>query len=312
MARACYIGGFGRSGTTLLERILAQTTGACALGEVAWLWDRGLRSDEICGCGQHFSRCEFWQAIGQEAFGGWHRIDAVAVEQLRRSIDRMRMAPALALHRPTRRRAREYSDHVAAVYDAALVISGSSIVIDSSKHPASAFALRSNPRIDLKVVHLVRDSRGVAYSWTKTMLRPEAADTSPLRLMQRYAPWRSAVLWDLHNLEFSMLRAIPGACRTLRYEDFLERPIQTIGELAGFIGAEANPSPTFLDERTVSLGSAHQISGNPTRLRTGRTELREDDAWRSALPIRSRSSVSVLTLPLLVRYGYLRSKPGPR
>jgi hypothetical protein len=308
MAQACYIGGLGRSGTTLLERILAQTTGACALGEVVWVWQRGLVGDEMCGCGQRFSRCDFWQSIGREAFGGWDRIDAMAVDELRRSIDHMRNVPALALLERTRRRGREYSDYVAAIYDAAREITGASVVIDSSKHPALAFALRSNPRIDLKVVHVVRDSRGVAYSWTKTMVRPEASEASPIRLMYRYAPWRSAVLWDLHNLEFAMLRAIPGASRTLRYEDLLARPLQTIEELAGFIGAEADPSHTFLDARTVALEPAHQISGNPMRLRTGPIELREDNAWRSALPTRSRRAVSVLTLPLLFWYGYLRPK----
>ena len=27
------------------------------------LWERGLRRDELCGCGQPFSRCAFWQAV---------------------------------------------------------------------------------------------------------------------------------------------------------------------------------------------------------------------------------------------------------
>ena len=306
MTRVCYIGGFGRSGSTLLERILAQATGACALGEVVWVWERGLLHDERCGCGERFSRCGFWQAIGDEAFGGWSQVDALALDQWRRSVDRIRNAPVLASRRARHRRAVGYSSYPAAIYAAARKLTGAPVVIDSSKHPSLAFALRLNPRIDLRVIHLVRDSRGVAYSWTKTMERPEASQASPTGLMTTYPPYRSAMLWNAGNLAFGLLGAVDGATRRLRYEDLLAEPFKTIAELGRFIGAEACPSRAFRDERTVDLQPAHQISGNPARLRTGLTPLEEDDAWHTSLDARHRRTVSALTLPLLAGYGYLR------
>ena len=45
---------------------------------------------------------------------------------------------------------------------------GTEIVVDSSKHPSLAFCLRTSD-VDLRVVHVVRDIRGVAYSWSKTI-----------------------------------------------------------------------------------------------------------------------------------------------
>ncbi|HEY2794503.1 MAG TPA: sulfotransferase, partial [Micromonosporaceae bacterium] len=38
MARVVFLGGLGRSGTTLLERILGEVPGVCALGELVHLW----------------------------------------------------------------------------------------------------------------------------------------------------------------------------------------------------------------------------------------------------------------------------------
>ena len=38
-----FVGGFGRSGSTLLERVVAELPGVCALGEVLHLWERGVR-----------------------------------------------------------------------------------------------------------------------------------------------------------------------------------------------------------------------------------------------------------------------------
>ena len=65
-----YLGGLGRSGTTLLARLLGELRGVCSVGEICHLWERGVRDDERCGCGEQFHDCEFWAAVGKTAFGG--------------------------------------------------------------------------------------------------------------------------------------------------------------------------------------------------------------------------------------------------
>jgi hypothetical protein len=60
----------------------------------------------------------------------------------------------------------------------------------------------------------------------------------------------------------------------------------------------------FLDSETIDLGGHHLIGGNPVRFRTKNLRLRVDDAWREKLGFGARGVVSLLTLPLLVRYGY--------
>ena len=66
MVRVLFLGGLGRSGTTLLERLLGQLPGVSPLGEVVHLWQRDLVDDERCGCGDRFSACGFWQKVGVE------------------------------------------------------------------------------------------------------------------------------------------------------------------------------------------------------------------------------------------------------
>ena len=60
-----YIAGWGRSGSTLLERLLAEVDGVTLLGEVVHLWERGVREDELCACGTAFSGCPFWSEVGR-------------------------------------------------------------------------------------------------------------------------------------------------------------------------------------------------------------------------------------------------------
>ena len=68
MARVLYLGGLGRSGTTLVERLLGELPSVCALGEVVHLWQRDVLNDERCGCGAKFSACTFWKRVGEQAF----------------------------------------------------------------------------------------------------------------------------------------------------------------------------------------------------------------------------------------------------
>ena len=92
-----YVGGLGRSGSTLLERALARLPGFVGLGEVVYLWERGLLNDETCGCGEPFSDCAFWRAVGERAFGSWDAVDTVRVAELRRTVDDVAFVPRLLL-----------------------------------------------------------------------------------------------------------------------------------------------------------------------------------------------------------------------
>src|SRR3712207_4624499 len=90
-----YLGGLGRSGTTVLERVLGELPGACSVGELVHLWQRGVLDDETCGCGEPFSRCPFWSEVGRRAFGGWDPALAARMEELRPRVDRTRFIPKL-------------------------------------------------------------------------------------------------------------------------------------------------------------------------------------------------------------------------
>ncbi|MGH3647195.1 MAG: sulfotransferase [Micromonosporaceae bacterium] len=302
--RVLFLGGLGRSGTTLAERILGQLPGAVPLGEVVHLWQRDLLDDERCGCGAAFSACEFWQRVGAAAFGGWQAVDSDWVLQLKSSVDRTRQIPWLRGTRLTPDRydaVRLYTSYYRRLYTAAAHVAGATTVIDSSKHPSLAYCLRWAPELDLRVVHFVRDPRGVAYSWTKTVRRPEADGEH----MTRYHPARAALLWNLHNAALDALGRSGVPVHRQRYEDFVHDPVGATKEIAEFAGVHAGDLG-FLAPGHVDLTSNHSAAGNPMRFRTGRIPLRTDDAWRTGLPEGQRRLVTALTAPLLSRYGYQR------
>jgi hypothetical protein len=284
--------------------------GACPAGEVVHMWLRSVRDDERCGCGQPFSACPFWQQVGRAAFGGWDQVDVDRVTRLRAQVDRARFLPQLAA---TRLRGRlqpaldEYVGYYQRTYAAIGQVSGSPLVIDSSKHASLAFCLRSSPSLDLRVVHIVRDSRAVAYSWSKVVDRPEAAGSQ----MSTYPAASAALRWNLQNSALQLLSQLGTPTLRVRYEDFVRAPAATLSEIATFVGLPGGPDLGFLGgdgpgRWWAELAATHTASGNPMRFTTGRVPIRYDAAWQTAMRSGNKRTVTALTLPLLMRYGYLR------
>jgi len=314
VTRVIFLAGLGRSGTTLLERALGEIPGLQPLGEVTHLWRRGIGDDELCGCGERFSACPFWQAVGERAFGGWHNVDLGAIARARNDAERLWRVPELLLGpggSSVKASARLIAESHRRVYDAAAAVSGAEVVVDSSKHPALAYCLRSDAGIDLRVVHVVRDSRGVAYSWTKSVERPESTTDSSRRQMTRYAPIRSALLWSAENAAVALLRPVGTRVLLARYESFVDEPRTVIAGVARHAGLDIDPEDLdFVSDGAVRLTPAHTASGHPLRFASGQVALRRDDAWRAELPAVHRLAVGAITYPQLVRYRYTGRRDG--
>ena len=290
MTRVLYVGGFGRSGSTLLDRVLAQVGGCVAVGELVHLVQRGLIDDERCGCGEPFSACPFWGEVGVAAFGptSWRSVDAEAVRGQQAALDRNRRIPAMILpqgHRRTAAATKDLGAWFARIYAAVADVSGASVVVDSSKHASTAFLLRRAPGVDLRVVHLVRDSRGVAYSWAKRVQRPEVQGTTDE--MPRYGAGRAATKWLSYNSLFHLLAATGVPTLPLRYEQLVADPCTAL-------------------QSVLELAPSHSVAGNPMRFRSGRLSLVLDEEWRERMTPRSRNVVTAITKPLLTSYGYGR------
>jgi hypothetical protein len=316
--RVLFIAGLGRSGSTLLERALGELDGVAPLGEVYHLWYRGAELNETCGCGKAFHNCPRWQAIGEAAFGGWAQADVARIEHLKHSIDRLRCIPRILARRwsPSMAAAvAEYTSYYQAVYAAATQTTGTTMVIDSSKHASLAYCLTTRDDLDLRVLQVVRDPRAVAYSWTKSVRRPEAGPYGD-EWMTGYRPAHTALLWDSQNLALNALRRSAADVRLLKYEDFVASPRETIAGIAQWVGLETSGSSPVSTDGTITLTETHTVSGNPMRFQTGSIPIVRHEEWRTELAPLQRRVVSALTLPLMAQFGYSpfarESSPQPR
>jgi sulfotransferase family protein len=308
--RVLYIGGAGRSGSTLLERALSELPGVVASGELRVLWRALLTSDRRCACGDEVSACPFWQEVGQRAFGGWRAPHLSSLLALQRSVDRHRQLPRLvgrSISPPPG--VEPLSASWATVLRSIAETASARLVIDSSKYPVHAAVLRRSEELDLRVVHLVRDPRGVAHSWAKRgILKPDSTDGRTY--MHVFGHGRSAVEWITYNLAFQRIRNLGTPTLLLRYESFVRDPVEALSRTLTFAGLPFEPANlSFLAGDRITLGrrEQHAIGGNPDRFQGETSILLElDDAWRRDMPAFRRGQVSLLAWPLMRRYGYAR------
>ena len=297
MIKVLYIAGWGRSGSTILDNILGQVKGVVSVGELRYIWDRGMIQNRLCGCGAPFRDCDTWKTVFDKAFGGFDGIDPHQMLALRDRCDRTRNlmfgrrmnSEAFITYRSTLQR----------LYVAISSVTGAELIVDSSKTPAHGRMLLDIPDLEVSILHLIRDPRAVAYSWQRKKLMDDGAD----EYMSRFGAVRTSLMWDAMQLATEKLNLNREQYARLLYEEFVAQPREVLQDLLTRLQMTGSKLP-FVEERTVVLEAVHGFSGNPSRFKRGTIVLRLDDEWRNKMSGTGRTIVGVLTSPLLARYGY--------
>lgn len=307
--RVIYIGGYSRSGSTLLLRLLGEVPGLVAVGELFDLWQRSYIENQLCGCGEVFSDCPFWKEVTVHAFGsGPDEIAGASFQALRGKVQGHSHIPQLwlpQLRSPGyQERLDEYVGVLSRVYRAIGEVSNAKYIVDSSKVPQFAWLLGEMPDTELHMIHLVRDSRATAYSWQRQRVRPEIAWR--VQHMDRHSLLRSALEWNLFNVMLQSRRRSLASYTLVRYEDLVRDPAYQLERIASSIGENWSAPSEVTGNGRLELHVSHTASGNPSRFKSGETEVRPDNEWVTSMRADKKALVSVLTAGGLARYGYLR------
>lgn len=306
--RILFVAGCSRSGSTLLGRLLDQIDGFFDAGELHHLWKHCFAEGHLCGCGRRFSACPLWTDVLDGVFGGHDAVDVGRMRQLRSLAFRpwRKWAPLRPLFSTGahRRALDSYAALVERLLDGIRRVTGAGVVVDSSKNPLQARILAHIDRAELHVVHLVRDSRAVAFSHQRTRALPSDADRRDYQL--RMGPVGSCRQWLRENAGAESLRTLAASYLRLRYEDLAGEPLAALRRVVEPLGIGPQ-AVEFVDAAgTARLNVGHCPYGNPMRMRSGPIQIRLDDEWRRRLSRRDRWLVTALTGRRLRRYGYLR------
>ena len=265
MTKLVYIGGYGHSGSTLVEYLMTASSQVIACGEVASSAREGMMKTR-CTCGELTHNCPIWGPFAQAPCppDGWRHQD---------------LTVALLQHVP--------DDYL--------------VLVDSSKtawrSAAVPFGLRRRLGHDFELVQIVRDPRAVCWSALKKAARRGNARSNRALLCAS-----TTLGWWIANLACELFGWMyPNQYVRLDYEDVVRSPREAVSTLLGKLLPERECRFETLGTGT----NRHQLYGNRMRSRPPSLRaIKEDQVWKSDMPGAHRRLVEALSWPLRVRYGY--------
>lgn len=297
-----YVAGSSHSGSTLLALLgslhpqMASVGEASVKSRIRW---EGRAATQRCSCGREIAVCPFWQAVFRRVGSEGLRFDADCWSNDYRFehplLDRLltRETSSTAIRRARRwaarhapfyqRRFRRIDAVNAAFIRAVLAETGATVFLDTTKLPTRLTHLLEHPTLDVRVVWLTRDVRGVAYSAKRRGL---SAD-------------RATVVWrqDQQAIQGVLAMCPPDRIHHLRYEDLCQMPGPTLAALWTFSGLEPI-------ELTGAVRPADRhVLGNSMRS-TDELTVRLDQAWRAGLSDDEQRRLLALAGPLAASLGY--------
>jgi hypothetical protein len=288
--RVLYIMGHSRSGSTILNNLLGSHQQVVATGELVNLVERGWNKHLPCSCGEPGDLCPFWKEVRRhwgELAGGE---DLPRYVRLQRRFERTRNIPLVLLSLYRRDPLfNEYVRSTTLLFTAIARVAGRDVVVDSSKNPVRALALSRAPQLDVTIVHLIRDARGVAWSFNRSS--------------QPFA--KTALSWIAITLISTLVIKFGHKSLSLRYEDLARFPRTALGRIQPLVGLSYDDVGAFV-EAGGKIASVHCIAGNRIRM-MGPMHLQLEENWRSALPPGDKRLVWLIAGWLLRRFGYRRS-----
>jgi len=322
MPKLAYLLAASHSGSTLLAMLLGAQPGACTAGELK-ATSLGDAASYRCSCREHILDCDFWQhvatAMAARGYADFQitragtnifEIDSPYIRRLLAPVYRGGTLEiirdlALSLLPMCNARLAECNDRNLALIESLLEVTGSAVVIDSSKVPLRLKYLLKIPGLDLLVIRVIRDGRAVALTYTDDWTFADSKDPSmrgggtgirrpPLGSMKA-----AANSWKRSNESCDALTArLPATLWTeVRYEDLCINPEGTIKRLVSFL--DLDPDKVRLDFRAVT----QHVIGNGMRMDSS-SEISLDERWKSNL---SRDDLRVFDATagdLNRRYGY--------
>lgn len=271
-----------RSGSTLLENVLSKSSEITSVGELyhldshihkgkwgeTWEWN--------CSCGRSFEVCEFWgeiyNKIGIANPKEIKKTEVTGTKNVDEDNVRMENEKTIAL--------------LNNIYDAVFMVSGNSIIVDSSKVPFQGISLYENSPFDFKIIHLKRDLRAIAVSKKKWSSKFKKKNVSLLKLLLANFYYKMMCKQMLKKVDSDHLLEIS-------YENFMNAPQYHLDKIADFANFEKFAFPEYME-----LQNDHTVAGTPNRF--VKRKISYDNRWESVAKKN----------PFFNILGYLLSKIG--
>lgn len=252
-----YIMGPGRSGTTILEILLANNPGMAGVGELKHIFRDGFLRDVRCACGKPGRQCDLWSRVLSET--AWDREDCIRIGEVVKALESHARFPLVLAGVANRKSVMLYERATHRLFTTLGEVTQSRVIVDSSKYAGRALLLARMFPGRVKVLCITRGAAGLITSFGKK------------NDVEQYQKGMFAVafyyLYVLLCMRAVRTRLRDG-CLAIRYEDMQQDPqavLRTIEAWSGYSLANSRARLASGD----SLDVGHIVTGNRLR-RKGR------------------------------------------
>lgn len=295
-----YVGGVGRSGSSMIERLLDQYEDVTSLGEIHQIFSHWINFDkrQLCGCGEEFQACGFWRNVIGNSLGSMDDFDPVEWSKKRADIlgDQRRMELLFDRGSPEYfDQLNAFMDEIGSVYKSIAKESGAKVIVDSSKTALWAVALQRVPGIEVRFLHFVRNPYATAFSWQRKKRLPEIWWEE--RYMPQFTAKEIAKRWRATFVTSLLAARKVAKYKRVHYEDFVKDPAAMLRDIETFAGIPPENGQGVLKGRTAHLAPGHTVMGNPMRVSKEIT-IKNDDQWRDTFPKEEKRQMLKYLWPL--------------
>ncbi|MCP5382486.1 MAG: sulfotransferase [Kordiimonadaceae bacterium] len=284
-----YLMGAGRSGTTALATFLGASSEIQVLGEMHQFFEHIYKS-KTCSCNCKLINCEYWgkvlELLPQELIQ-----KAESLNQMECSVEAHSTVLHHLIHSNNFKNSDLYLSSMAQILQTCQQVNDKEVLLDSAKFISRALALRNIEKIDLKVIYMVRDVRGVVHSFAK-------------KVQTSRGTLSSIVYYLIVNIvaEISCRLGFKGKYIKVRYEDMMSSPVDFFNELEDFLGIDLeNTKHSILNDKEFEIG--HIIGGN--RLKNNSAiKFNADNDWKKSRSKFGQVLTYLCALPIMILNRY--------
>lgn len=265
MINVIYILGLGHSGSTLLDKILGAPEEAFSLGEIRQ-WSKNINRPELfykeanleCSCGEDIRCCQFYKEVTKDFKDTFSIYAHLPLKYYWKIL-------MYLLFKNNIKSVKVPGDDYIKFLDRVNQKEDIQIIIDSSKTLTNLMKLlNNNDKVNVKVIHLIRDVRGVANSYNK---------------LKHYSFFGALVNWVFVN---KFYRWILDKCqfdyRVVYYDELSKNPDDSLQIIGEWLNLDLS---NYIEK--VRRTDYHQIAGNNMRFNEFQGIV-YDDRWRTELP----------------------------
>ena len=279
-----YIMGGGRSGSTLFSLLLGMHSNIISVGEIkSW--------GKYKGCPRDINidkrSKKLWEMVKKE-----YEIqidEKIAFKKIEKIVQKYESKKEFLRKIFKGKKTTEYDyymEHLINLYCSIHNATSKKIIVDSSKNLSRALHLLKCNELNVKIIHLIRDPRGVVWSFMKKNVEQKAK--RPLK-----------AIWDYIciNLICYILRLIyKEKIIKIVYEDLVYAQTKTLYKLSKFIKINFCELDDII-KKNDDISVKYLIDGN--RIRKNRTiKIKIDDEWKYKLAFKYKKIAALFGKPI--------------